>query len=93
MRDAIREMNRAGTDIVLTTQYLDEADHLAASIVIIDRGRVIAQGTPDQLKSRVGADRIELHTPDVPTLHRAAHVLSTLGVAEPATDPACSSRA
>ena len=44
----------SGTDIVLTTQYLDEADHLAASIVIIDEGRVIAQGTPDELKSRVG---------------------------------------
>jgi ABC-2 type transport system ATP-binding protein len=86
--DAIREMNQAGTDILLTTQYLDEADHLAASIVIIDGGRVIAQGTPDQLKSRVGADMIELHTADVPTLEQAAQVLSTLGVAEPATDPA-----
>ncbi len=86
--DAIREMNRAGTDILLTTQYLDEADHLAASIVIIDDGRVIAQGTPDQLKSRVGADMIELHTADVPTLARAAQVLATLGGAEPATDPA-----
>ena len=86
--DAIREMNRAGTDILLTTQYLDEADHLAASIVIIDDGRVIAQGPPDQLKSRVGADMIELHTADVPTLARAAQVLATLGGVEPATDPA-----
>jgi ABC-2 type transport system ATP-binding protein len=86
--DAIREMNQAGTDILLTTQYLDEADHLAASIVIIDGGRVIAQGTPDQLKSRVGADMIELHTADVPTLERAAQVLSSIGSAEPATDPA-----
>ena len=77
--DAIREMNRAGTDILLTTQYLDEADHLAASIVIIDGGRVIAQGTPDQLKSRVGADMIELHTADVPTLARAAQVLADPG--------------
>ena len=48
--DAVREMNQAGTDMVLTTQYLDEADHLAASIVIIDGGRVIAQGTPDELE-------------------------------------------
>jgi ABC-2 type transport system ATP-binding protein len=86
--DAIREMNQAGTDILLTTQYLDEADHLAASIVIIDGGRVIAQGTPDQLKSRVGADMIELHTGDLVTLERAAQVLSTLGLAQPATDPA-----
>jgi ABC-2 type transport system ATP-binding protein len=86
--DAVRQMNQAGTDILLTTQYLDEADHLAASIVIIDGGRVIAQGTPDQLKSRVGADMIELHTVDVPTMERAARVLSELPAADPVTDPA-----
>jgi ABC-2 type transport system ATP-binding protein len=85
--DAVREMSWGGTDIVLTTQYLDEADRLAASVVIIDGGRVIAQGTPDELKSRVGADMIELHTVDVPTLQRAAEVLGALGMAEPATDP------
>jgi ABC-2 type transport system ATP-binding protein len=86
--DGIREMSWAGTDIVLTTQYLDEADHLASSIVIIDGGRVIAQGTPDELKSRVGADMVELHTVDLPTMYRAAEVLGSLGMAEPATDPA-----
>jgi ABC-2 type transport system ATP-binding protein len=86
--DAVRAMGRAGTDIVLTTQYLDEADHLAAYIVIIDGGRVIAQGTPGELKSRVGADMIELHTADVATMQRAADVLGALGLAEPATDPA-----
>ena len=48
--DAIRDLGNAGTDILLTTQYLDEADHLAAYIVIIDEGRVIAQGTPGELK-------------------------------------------
>jgi ABC-2 type transport system ATP-binding protein len=86
--DAVRAMGRAGTDIVLTTQYLDEADHLAAHIVIIDDGRVIAQGTPGELKSRVGADMIELHTADVATMQRAADVLGAMGLAEPATDPA-----
>ena len=85
--DAVREMSWGGTDILLTTQYLDEADHLAAHIVIIDGGRVIAQGTPDQLKSRVGADIVELHTADVPTMQQAAEVLGSLGMAEPATDP------
>ncbi|HWF15984.1 MAG TPA: ATP-binding cassette domain-containing protein [Acidimicrobiales bacterium] len=85
--DAIREMGAGGTDILLTTQYLDEADHLAAYIVIIDGGRVIAQGTPDELKSRVGADMVELHTADVDTMRRAAEVLGALGVAEPSTDP------
>ena len=64
--DGIRAMGKAGTDILLTTQYLDEADHLAASIVIIDEGRVIAQGTPGELKSRAGADMVELHTNDIP---------------------------
>jgi len=84
--DAIREMGAGGTDVLLTTQYLDEADHLAAHIVIIDGGRVIAQGTPDELKSRVGADIIELHAADVPTMQQAAEVLGSLGMAEPATD-------
>ena len=85
--DAVHAMSAGGTDIVLTTQYLDEADHLAATIVIIDEGRVIAQGTPNELKSRVGADMVELHTIDVPTMHRAAEVLASLGMAEPSTDP------
>ena len=86
--DAVHAMSENGTDIVLTTQYLDEADHLATDIVIIDDGRVIAQGTPDELKSRVGADMVELHTVDVPTMQRAAEVLASLGMAEPSTDPA-----
>ena len=86
--DAVHAMSQSGTDIVLTTQYLDEADHLATSIVIIDGGRVIAQGTPNELKSRVGADMVELHTVDVPTMQRAAEVLASLGMAEPSTDPA-----
>jgi ABC-2 type transport system ATP-binding protein len=86
--DAVHAMSQSGTDIVLSTQYLDEADHLAASIVIIDEGRVIAQGTPDELKSRVGADMVELHTIDVATMQRAADVLASLGMAEPSTDPA-----
>jgi ABC-2 type transport system ATP-binding protein len=85
--DAVHAMSASGTDIVLTTQYLDEADHLAATIVIIDGGRVIAQGTPSELKSRVGADMVELHTTDVPTMQRAAEVLASLGMAEPSTDP------
>jgi len=85
--DGIRQMGRAGTDMLLTTQYLDEADRLAAHIVIIDEGRVIAEGTPDDLKTRAGADMVELHTPDVVTLRRAAEVLGSIGDAEPSTDP------
>ena len=86
--DGIRAMGLAGTNILLTTQYLDEADRLATNIVIIDGGQVIAQGTPAELKSRVGADMVELHTADVPTMQRAAEVLRAFGTTEPTTDPA-----
>jgi ABC-2 type transport system ATP-binding protein len=74
--DAIRQLGADGTDILLTTQYLDEADHLAAWIVIIDEGRVIAEGTPSELKRRAGADMVELHTRDLEGLARAAEALS-----------------
>ena len=51
----------AGTDVLLTTQYLDEADHLASRVVIIDHGRVVAAGTPSELKQRAGRNVIEVH--------------------------------
>ncbi|HEY6623632.1 MAG TPA: ATP-binding cassette domain-containing protein [Acidimicrobiales bacterium] len=86
--DAIRELGNAGTDILLTTQYLDEADQLAAYIVIIDGGRVIAQGTPGELKTRAGSDMIELHTRDLSSLDQAALVLSRLHGDPPTIDRA-----
>ncbi|HEV8064318.1 MAG TPA: DUF4162 domain-containing protein, partial [Acidimicrobiales bacterium] len=63
---------------LLTTQYLDEADQLAARVVIVDAGRVIADGSPAELKSQAGTDRIEVHTRDAQSLPRAASVLSGL---------------
>ena len=60
MWDTIGELVRDGTTIVLTTQYLEEADHLADRIVLLDRGRIVATGTADALKSQVGGERIEL---------------------------------
>jgi ABC-2 type transport system ATP-binding protein len=74
--DVIRELGGDGTDILLTTQYLDEADQLAAWIVIIDEGRVIAEGTPSELKRRAGADMVELHARDLEGLARSVEVLS-----------------
>src|SRR5258706_8255715 len=61
--DAIRSLVATGTDILLTTQYLDEADRLASDIVIIDHSKVIAAGTPAELKTRAGDDVIEVHVP------------------------------
>jgi daunorubicin resistance ABC transporter ATP-binding subunit len=59
--ETIRGLVDAGTDVLLTTQYLDEADHLASRIVIVDRGRVVATGTPSELKRRTGGNVIEVH--------------------------------
>jgi ABC-2 type transport system ATP-binding protein len=69
---AIVNLVESGTDVLLTTQYLDEADHLASQIVIIDHGRAVATGTPAQLKARIGGSVIELHVRDAEDLVRVA---------------------
>ena len=56
---SIRSMVGSGTTVLLTTQYLEEADQLADQVVLVDAGRVVAHGTPDELKARVGPDRVE----------------------------------
>ncbi|HYH36476.1 MAG TPA: ATP-binding cassette domain-containing protein [Candidatus Saccharimonadales bacterium] len=56
----IKKLVEGGTTVLLTTQYMDEADHLANEIVVIDTGKVIAEGTADQLKAKVGSDRLEI---------------------------------
>ena len=77
--DAIRSLVVAGTDILLTTQYLDEADRLASDIVIIDHGKVIAAGTPAELKTRAGDDMIEVHVRDACQLPVVSGMLATIG--------------
>ena len=73
--DAIRRLVEAGTDVLLTTQYLDEADHLATQVVIIDHGRAVAAGPPTELKRRIGGNVVELHVRRREDLERAAGAL------------------
>ncbi|MGR6924221.1 ATP-binding cassette domain-containing protein [[Actinomadura] parvosata] len=84
--DSIRELVADGTTVLLTTQYLDEADQLADDIAVIDHGKVIATGTPDELKATIG-DRLDVVLEDPAALATAAAVLNTLAGTEPtATD-------
>ena len=74
----IEELVRDGATVLLTTQYLDEADQLANNIVVIDHGRVIAEGSADELKDQVGGDRVEIVVQDVAQLGAAQEALALL---------------
>jgi ABC-2 type transport system ATP-binding protein len=74
--DAVRTLAAAGTTVLLTTQHLDEADQLADSIVVVDQGRVIAEGTAAQLKAKVGGERVQLTVAAQSGLAAAALVLA-----------------
>lgn len=79
MWDVIRELVRDGTTLLLTTQYLEEADRLADTIAVIDEGRVIAQGTADELKTRVGGEVLSLRVSDRAKVPEAAGAVLGLG--------------
>ncbi|MGH8776351.1 MAG: ATP-binding cassette domain-containing protein [Jiangellaceae bacterium] len=74
--DVIRERREEGATILLTTQYLEEADALADRIVVIDKGSIIAEGTADELKSQVGGERIEVVVHDAAAVAKAAEILN-----------------
>mgnify|MGYP002630000948 CR=1 FL=1 len=78
MWELIEELGSEGTTTFLTTQYLDEAEALADSIVVIDRGQVIASGTADELKDRIGGDRLVVTIANADNLGRAAEALAGL---------------
>jgi oleandomycin transport system ATP-binding protein len=84
--DLIRDLVREGTSVLLTTQYLDEADQLADGIVVVDRGRVIAAGTSDELKAKVGGQVIEIWPEDPQRVDVVARVVSEVTGADATVD-------
>ena len=81
--DAMEALVAGGTTVLLTTQYLDEADRLADRMAVIDRGLVIAEGTPDELKAQVGGDRLEVHLCDGRRGEEAVPVLASIASDRP----------
>ncbi|MBF6338685.1 ATP-binding cassette domain-containing protein [Nocardia abscessus] len=84
--ESVRALVADGTTVLLTTQYLEEADKLASRITVIDQGRAIAEDTPDGLKSTVGGDRIEVVAADVADLPAVAKVVARVCDGEPDID-------
>ena len=82
MWDVIRGLVKEGTTLLLTTQYLEEADELADTIAVVDHGRIIARGTADELKSQLGGERIEVIVHRRDDLVRATGILAAIGSGE-----------
>jgi ABC-2 type transport system ATP-binding protein len=83
----VRELVRGGTTVLLTTQYMEEAENLANRIVVISQGRVIAAGTADELKARTGGATLEVRVADPRDAGRAAALLGAVAHAPPRSDP------
>jgi ABC-2 type transport system ATP-binding protein len=86
--DMLRVLVRNGTTAVLTTQYLDEADQLADDIAVLDHGRTVARGTPAELKSRVGTDRVDITVSSASDLATAARATQRFAASPAALDDA-----
>ena len=86
MWDVIRTLVADGATLLLTTQYLEEADQLADNIIVVDHGRVIAEGTADDLKTMVGGERLEVVVTDPAELGRARELLATVATGEITVD-------
>ncbi|MEU1080516.1 ATP-binding cassette domain-containing protein [Streptomyces sp. NPDC005908] len=84
--DSVRALVAGGTTVLLTTQYLEEADRLASRITVIDRGRSIADDTPDGLKNRVGGDRVEVVVAERSDIPRVVKVVARVADGEPESD-------
>jgi len=87
MWEVIQGLVAAGTSLLLTTQHLEEADLLADNIMVIDHGRVIAEGTADRLKAQVGGERLEITVADAGQLSAARDLLEPIGVGRATLDP------
>jgi ABC-2 type transport system ATP-binding protein len=83
----IRELVAEGKTILLTTQYLEEADQLADRVAVIDLGTVIAEGTSDELKAKIGGEVVEVHVESRDDVEHAAIALKGIGSGDPTTDP------
>ena len=86
MWEVISDLVADGTPVLLTTQYLEEADQLAERIVVIDKGRIIAEGTSDDLKTQVGGDRLEIVVQQGSSLDDAVKALRTVSDGDPTAD-------